>query len=649
MNMPNQKRDMLPLLQGGLLVLLIWLVYYPSLRGNFLWDDNDNVTDNQTLRSFDGLGQIWFEPGATQQYYPLTHTSFWLNYQLWGLHPLGYHVTNILCQAISAVLLWQLLRRLAVPGAWFGAALFALHPVGVESVAWITERKNTLSGIFFLAALLTSLNFWLPNFISKPKPAGDEPSVISSPTFGPWKFYWLTLVLYVCALLSKTSTIGLPAIIFLLVWWKRRSVTWQDVRLLLPFMAVGIGLGLITSWLEKNSGGATGREWNFSLLERCILAGKIFWFYPAKLLWPHPLMFMYPRWTLNASQLLSYLPLLAMLAVILVLWLKRNSWGRPVLFAVGYFIATIFPVMGFFNVYFFRYSFVCDHFQYLASMGLLALAGAGIALLLKHLPKIIQIAVPTALLFMLGFLAHQQTAIYKDRETLWRDSLAHNPASWIANNNLGEELAGMGRYAEATAKYHDALKINPNAELTIYNLGIESARAGNTDEAIRYYKQALENKPTLIEARINLGNVLDARGDMNGAVQQYAEAARIDTNSFGAFYNLGNGLVRMGNFSSAAGAYHEALRIRPESAGAQKNFGIALASIGHLDEAMGHFLKSEKLDPNNPDIHYCLGMAMAQKGNAAEAQAEFTETLRLNPNHTEARRQLEGLSRAAKQ
>ena len=196
---------------------------------------------------------------------------------------------------------------------------------------------------------------------------------------GNWKFYWLALFLYLCALLAKTATIALPVAVLLVVWWKRGKVGWRELFPLAPFLAVGMAMGLFTVWVEKHFVQAAGREWAFSFLERCLIAGRVVWFYLGKLVWPHPLMFVYPRWEIHAAQPLAYLPVLALIVVLFILWLNRKGWARPMLVALAYFLALLFPVLGFFNVYFFRYSFVADHFQYLASIGPLTLAAAGIS------------------------------------------------------------------------------------------------------------------------------------------------------------------------------------------------------------------------------------------------------------------------------
>ena len=314
---------------GAIIILLMTLLFYiPAMRGGYIWDDDDYVTNNLTLRTFDGLRRIWLELGAVPQYYPLVHTSFWLEYHLWQLHPFGYHLVNVLLHALNAILLWFILRRLSIPGAWLAAAIFALHPVHVESVAWITERKNVLSGFFYLSAILAYLRFL-------------RLDVISAIDRYHWGYYILALGLYLCALLSKTVACTMPAMILLLLWWKRDRIGWRNVLLLTPHFAVGVALALTTVWLEKHRVGAQGEEWAFSFLERCLIAGRALWFYASKLFWPHKLIFIYPRWQIDAGIWWQYLFPLAAVAVFPALWFFCKQIGKAPLTAALFFAGTL--------------------------------------------------------------------------------------------------------------------------------------------------------------------------------------------------------------------------------------------------------------------------------------------------------------------
>ena len=550
--------------QGVLLVLLVFLAYFPALRGQFLWDDDANVTDNLPLRSLDGLRRIWLELGATQQYYPITHTSFWLEYHLWGLNPLGYHVTNVCLHALNAMLLWLILRRLGVRGAWLGAAIFALHPVQVESVAWITERKNTLSGLFFLGSIFASLKFWLP--AQARSNVNVLPDPVSSSSHGPWRFYGLGLILYLFALWGKTATVALPVVILLLLWWKQGRIGWRNIRLLLPLLATGVGMGLVTMWVEKNHLGAAGQEWDFSLVERCLITGRILWFYLGKLLWPHPLMFVYPRWVIHETQPMAYLPVLAAGLGLLILWRNRNDWGRPALCALGCFIAVLFPVLGFFNVYFFRFSFVCDHFQYLASMAFLALAAAGIAVALDFAFKeklVLKVAFCGMLLLALGGLTWRQSAVYRNRETLWRDALARNPDAWMAHENLGVWLLETGRVAEAVEHFRRSIDLNPNTAEAHNAYGTVLQLSGRLEEGEVEVRQALKLEPSFMSAHINLADILRKQGRLNEAVEEYKFILERIPASGHARVGLADTLCLLGRADEAVPYYHDVLEANP--------------------------------------------------------------------------------------
>src|SRR5215831_21076118 len=239
------RQCLLPVWQGGLIVLLVLLVYLPVLHSGFIWDDDSYVTENPTLRSLDGLRRIWFEVGAVPQYYPMVHSTFWLEYHLWGLNPVGFHLVNVLLHAAAAILLWQVLKRLKIPAAWLVATIFALHPIEVESVSWVTERKNVLSAVFYFAAALAYFRF-----------APPTESVVRNSR--RWYWYAGALILFLAALLSKTVTCSLPAALLLVCWWKKGRVQWSDLLPLLPFLAVGAGLGLLTAGMEKYRVGAHG-------------------------------------------------------------------------------------------------------------------------------------------------------------------------------------------------------------------------------------------------------------------------------------------------------------------------------------------------------------------------------------------------------
>ena len=606
---------MLPVWQGGLIILLVFLAYLPTLRGGFIWDDDSYVTHNPTLHDLGGLQRIWFKVGAVPQYYPLVHTTFWLEYHLWALNPIGYHLINVLLHAVAAILLWQVLRRLQAPGAWLAAVIFALHPVEVESVAWVTERKNVLSAVFYFAAALAYLRF-----VAWEKP--DRQNRFR------WHWYLGALVLFLAALLSKTVACSLPAVLLLMCWWKKGRVQRGDVMPLLPFFVVGVALGLLTAWMEKHHVGARGADWSLTFADRCLIAGRALWFYAGKLVWPAPLTFIYPRWEIEPAVWWQWLFPIAAAGVVAGLWLARRRIGKGPLVAVLFFAGTLGPALGFVNVYPMRYSFVADHFQYLASVGLIILFAAG----LNRAPRVI----PATLVVLLGALTWQQTGIYRDLETLWRDTLAKNPGCWMAQNNLGTVFADKGRYDEAIKYYRKAIQLNPNFSEAQYGLGLAFAAQGRLDEAIENYRKAIQINPDYRDALNDLGNALASKGRFDEAIGNYRKAIRINPNYAEARYNLGNALAAQGQLDEAIENYYKAIRINPNYAEAQNNLGIALADKGRFGEAIEAFRKAIQSKPDFSEALNNLGGVLLNQGRFDEAIENYRKAIQSKPNFSEA-------------
>ena len=582
------------LLFGLFLIAATLLAYQPIWHAGFIWDDDHYVTGNLALRSLKGLWQIWFVPGATPQYYPMTFTGFWVEYHLWQLNPLGYHLTNVLLQALNAILLWTVLRRLDVPGAWLVAAIFALYPVCVESVAWISEIKNVLSGAFYLSAVLIYLGF-------------DRTR--------NWRLYFFALGLFVLGLISKTVIATLPAALLLVFWWQRGKLSWkQDVLPLIPFFVAGVGAGLFTAWMEWAFVGARGSEFNFTFIERTLIAGRAIWFYLGKLIWPVGLIFMYPRWHVSQAVGWQYLfPAMALL-VTLGLWLlsRRN---RGPLAAWLFFVGTLFPALGFLNAYPFRYSFVADHFQYLAIIGPLTLGVAGIDKLFPHWRDKERfwesVLFCGMLLLMLGGLTWRQCDMYANSEILWRVTLARNPDCWMAHNNLGFILTQKGEVDEAMAQFQQALQINPKDPPSWNNVGNVLLHWRKVDEAIPYFQNALQINPDYVEARNNLGSALLQEGKVDEAIAQFQKVLQINPISVEAHGNLGNAMLQEGKVDEAIAYYQKALQLSPHNANLDNNLGNALSRQGQFEQAIAHYQAAIKLVPNNPSFLNNLAWLLA--------------------------------------
>lgn len=516
-----------------LLAAAVLIAYFPAINGQFLWDDDAHVT-RPALQSLLGLGRIWFDIGATQQYYPLLHSAFWIEHALWGDSVIGYHLVNILLHAASAWLVWGILRRLAIPGAALAAGIFALHPVQVESVAWIAEQKNTLSTVFALGALATYLRF-------------DATS--SSPPARRRAAYLIASALFVLGLLTKTVIATLPVVILIILWWQRGRLSWRrDVVPLLPWLALGAAAGLLTAWVERSQLGAAGAPFALTCLQRTLLAGRALVFYAGTLLWPADLLFVYPRWhlatTADGYQLLFYQSLfvVSVLTTIVICWLIRHRTRAP-LAATLIFIATLGPALGVVNVYPFVFSFVADHFQYVAGLGLITLAAAALATAATRLPPPRRGIAPAGAALLLGTLAiltWRQCQRYRDPETLYQTTLAGNDACYLCLNNLGLIAFQAGRIDEATTRFTAAVALQPDSA----------------------------------EAQSNLANVLVERGAIADGIDHYQLALRAAPRNVITRTNLGIALTRAGRLSEAAAQFEEALRIMPDYAPARRNLSV---------------------------------------------------------------------------
>jgi tetratricopeptide (TPR) repeat protein len=623
------------LIVAGLLLLMTLITYLPALDGQFIWDDEAHVTA-PALRSLTGLWRIWTDLRATQQYYPLTHSAFWLQYQLWSLNPVGYHVVNVFLHVACAVLFWRILGRLAVPGSLLAAAIFALHPVNVESVAWITELKNTLSGVFYLTALLLYLRFDPPG---APAPVAGRNREAKDAR--DWRLYGVALALFVCALLSKTVTASLPAALLLIVWWKEGRLRWRrHVVPLIPFFVIGAALGLTTAWLERYLLGAEGDAFGFTWVDRALIAGRALWFYAGKLLWPVNMIFIYPRWDIDRSVWWQYLYPAAALAALVALWLLRGQLGRGPLVAALFFVGSLVPALGFFNIYSFQYSFVADHFQYLASLGLITMAVALIAAGLARLglwKRPGGNAVCATLLLVLAVLSWRQAHLYTDLETLYRDVIARNPSGSMAYFNLGGLYWQQGRHAEAIAVYRTLIAMRPDHVRAYSNLGVVYASQGRYEEAIALYRSAVAITPNFMAAHYELGLAHAAQGRPVEAIAEYKAALAIQPDFVKAYERLAAAYSDLGRYPEAIAALNAALAIAPAIPEAYNNLGLLYRKQGQFAEAVAAYRSAITLKPDFAAAYNNLGAAYGTQGKYTEAIAAWQSAVRLDPNSAAGR------------
>lgn len=547
------------LLKAALLLAVTLVIYIPAMKAGFIWDDDSYLLNNRNLLSLEGLWRIWFSTDSPQ-YYPLVFTTFWIEQHIWGLDPAGFHVTNILLHFANSALLWIVLKRLNIRYAFLGGLLFAIHPVQVESVAWVTERKNVLSAFFYFLSALSFLEFEDKNKRG---------------------YYILSLALFFGALLSKTVTCSLPAALLLVRWFRGGRIDFKYILSLVPFFAAGLAMGLVTVWWELNIVGAKGNEWDLSYLERLLLPGRTSLFYLQKLLFPAELVFIYSKWTVHASNIIQWLYPAALITILAVLFFLKRTIGRGPLAAALFFLATLFPALGFFNIYPFQYSYVADHFQYLASAGIFAIA-AGVASVV--IPENGSIRKPAeavgalVLILILGALTFSQGRIYKDLETLWKDTIARNPGAFMAHSNLGVLRYNEGRFDEALTHFNDTLRLKPDAAVAHYNIGLIRYKRGDTLGAVESFRLAVSSDPEHVLALVNYGKVLTDMGQYDEAIQTLSKAVELAPANPLVHNNIAIAYAKVGYLDKAVAHLTRALEIQPDYSNARQNLSAILSA-----------------------------------------------------------------------
>jgi tetratricopeptide (TPR) repeat protein len=623
-----------------LILVCVLIAYLPALRGGFIWDDDAHVT-RAALRSLHGLWRIWFDLGATQQYYPVLHSAFWLEHRLWGDSTMGYHIVNVILHGTAACLFALVLRRLFEPAfscgaAWLAALLFALHPVCVESVAWVSEEKNTLSTVFYLLAAWVYLRWRGKGELSKDGGTPGKGRVAG------WLLYGAATGLFVLALMSKSVTASLPAALLVVIWWRQGRIGWRrDVVPLLPWFVLGASSGLFTAWVERRYVGANGSEFDLSLGERALLACRVVWFYLGKLAWPTDLIFIYPRWRVGAGA--SWIVgAAALVSLFFALWLVRTKTRGP-LAALLFFVGSLFPALGFLNVYPFLFSYVADHWQYLASLGIFTIAASGLWAALQAIPARLRPAGWTALAMLvcgLGVLTWRQCSVYRDHETVWRKTLERNPDSWLAHNNLGHLIQTSGRDDGVEGHYLEALRLRPNYSDAQNNYGAWLYEHGRLTEATEFIQKALRLVPKYPEAHNNLGLILTAENRLPEAIEQYKEALRLRPGYVPAASNLGLTLIKAGRIGESVAVLEATVRTGPESPDASNNLGAAYAAAGRITDAIAQYKAVLRLHPAYSKSRNNLGLALLRTGHPEEAIVQFREFLRYSPGDPEVLRNM---------
>ena len=610
------------------LAAMVFASYVPAILGGFVWDDSV-FTDEPLVREWNGIWRIWSSPGEIKNeghYWPLVYSSFWLEHKLWGFTPIGYHVVNVLLHGLICLLLWRLMLALAVPGAWLIAAVFAVHPLHVESVAWVIERKDLLSGLFYLAAIWV----WL-RFMNDPK----------------WGRYLLALGLFAAAMLSKSIAVTLPVALAILLWWKKGGLTWMDARRLAPFFGIAAFIALADLQFYQ------GREevsLDYSLVERLLIASRALWFYVGKLAWPTDLAVIYPLWDVRAGSLVAWAWPVAAFALGAGLWLCRHRIGRGPLVGISYFAVTLAPVLGFVDYGYMQFAFVADRYQYLAGIGVIAVVVGAAVFGADKVPAKFRTALLCAAAIILALLAGltwRHAGIYRDPVTFFSHIVSLNPQARDAHLNLCGELIEVGRFQESLDACRIANDQRPEIPSVHVNTGLALIRLGRYDEAGRSLRRALEIDPDHKVALHNTGVFFMQRGNYLQAVAKYRETLAIDPDYVMAHGGLGEALFALERYEEAMLAATRALDLDPEDrfrGALHRLLGRSNRALGRFEMAESEFRRAMDLEPQDAAPLFELSRLRREQKRLEEADDYLRRARALLPSEASAlQRVAEGL------
>lgn len=625
-------RWLMPVLKVLAVVLLCGWCYSPATKGTWLWDDDQAVTQNPITQGPFSFRKIWVSPvgdafeamtaqglhwlgygppppppapcafGETD-YWPLTQTGFWMQWHLFGPDSAGYHVVNTALHAIGALMLWRLMTVMRLPGGWFAALLFAVHPLAVESVTWVSELKNVLSLPFMLLAAI--------HFVR----ADDRVTGADGATarLGWWVDYAISLVCFLMAMFAKTSVVMLPPTLLLYVWWKRNWIGLADLVRTAPYFLISLVYGLITIYFQH--GRAIGAETILvgGFWSRLAMASLAVPFYLGKVFLPYGLMPIYPRWEIDVPKLWHFLPLPVFAGLAAWCWVNRQTWGRHVLFAIGFFVLMLLPILGFITISYMRITWAADHFIYLPMIGVIALISAALAGWFSRLPageRPLLVAGCAAGLAVLTWISHGLATTWVNEDELWTHTLQHNENAWQAHNRLGAKKFARGHV--------DDIPI-PNPTL------LDPATQVKIKGSLHHFTRSTALRPDLGETHNNLGTALSAKGRLDEAIEQFKEAVRVTPHVPMIHVNLANALAAGGRFAEAEEHY---LRL------------IQGAEAGHADAVERSGNANLPIDPSIAALINNYGVSLFKQGKKDEAIAAFKRALAINPNLKDARESL---------
>ena len=590
------------------IVLATLWIYSPAYHGDWLWDDDQAITANPVAHGPWDFYKHWIWPDGAD-YWPLTGTGFWIQWHLFGPNPTGYHVVNIVLHAIGALTFWRLLRVMKLPGAWLGGLLFAIHPVAVESVTWVSEFKNTLSLPLLMLAAAAYVKF-------------DETDRASPKA---WQRYGLAVAFYALAMFAKTSMVMFPFVLLLYAWWKRGKVTYTDLVASAPFFAISLVLGLMTITFQH--GKAIGQEtilvghiWTVSgMAQRIALAGMSILHYLWKTVWPFNLLTIYPRWDVEPPKAWQFLAWPLIIGAGWWLWTNRGSaekpsWQRHLVFVLGFFVLMLFPILGFITISYMRITWVADHFQYLPMLSIIGFASAAAATgyaRMKESERPVALATAAILLAVLGYSSFRYAHAWAGEESLWPHTIAGHPnpctyprcGCWQAHNRLGAKKFARGDVEGAHYHFQNSTRLRPDLGETHNNLGTTlSARA-------QMFAQR--------------GDQGAAKREMDAAIEQFAEACVVTPHVPAIHVNLANALAAAGRFGEAADKYEWLLKREPRNPALINNYGVALYKQGKKEESIVQFRRALEIAPNLADAKESLAVALGEKPDPSAGQ--FTQ------------------------
>lgn len=554
------------LMRAAVLVLAGLCIYSPTYHGDWLWDDDVVLTTNPDVLSgtLSGLLKLWVNPDGID-YFPLSYSLFWLQALAFGPQSTGYHITSILLHISSGLLLWTLLATLKIPGAWVTALAFTIHPVCVESVAWVAETKNTLSLALFLASCI----FWVKQDDESPGPKRE-------------RIYLLSITFFLLAMFAKTSVVAMPVLTLLYAWWKRGVVTMQDAIRAAPMFLISIVLGIVT--IQYQWGRAIGAEGvpvgGFD--SRLAVAGMAILFYLATILWPVHLLPIYPRWEVDPPKAWQLLPLILIGGASVWMWKNRHTrWGRDAILAFGFFLLMIAPVLGLVDIAYMRITWVADHFLYLPMIGPLASIVAVATTWLEkrnERERIVFSALAAGIMLFLAANAFFYAINWTDEDRLWEHTLASNNDAWQAHNRLGVRKLNQGDLDGAYYHFRNSTRIRPDLGETKNNLGVVLLKMGRIDEALKAYQDAADNWPQNLGIRYNLADTYLQAGRLDEARAGFEELLEAEPSNPVFLYKFALTLLKLGEPEKAVEAFRRVLEIDPTFKDARESLEAALGA-----------------------------------------------------------------------